>query len=255
MDEKDYPVEEYWSDVANRIASRSNDSVVAGDDEPFYDYKRERFLKLLHSVHFTGKKVLEVGSGPGGNLMEVWKHQPALLYGADISADMIRLASGRVPADIKFVKTDGGSLPFEDRFFDIVFTATVLQHNTNQETLGKLVSEICRVSGSQVYLFERIESSLKGDVLNHGRPVSFYENLMRQHGFTLAHHKFINIQTSYMMAGATRKLLNSKNRKEGEPLSKVSIMVQKAFMPLTRVLDKIFKAERDLAMMCFERKG
>ena len=43
----EYHPEPYWSDVAKRIKARKGKNVIAGDDEPYYRYKRERFLDLL----------------------------------------------------------------------------------------------------------------------------------------------------------------------------------------------------------------
>ena len=85
-----YHPESYWSDVAKRIKSREGRNVVAGDDEPFYRYKRMRFLEMLKAVNFEGKSVLEIGNGPGGNLKEISQLKPARLVGADISAEMIK---------------------------------------------------------------------------------------------------------------------------------------------------------------------
>ena len=59
-----YNVEDYWSDVAKRMDLRNTNRLVAGDSEPFYEYKRENFLKLLLANNFHNKSVLEVGCGP-----------------------------------------------------------------------------------------------------------------------------------------------------------------------------------------------
>ena len=48
MSKPDYHPEKYWSEVGERIESREDaHNVIAGDDEPFYRYKREKFLGLL----------------------------------------------------------------------------------------------------------------------------------------------------------------------------------------------------------------
>lgn len=250
-----YHPESYWSEVAQRIDSRADQNVIAGDDEPYYHYKRQRFLELLHGLSFAGKKVLELGNGPGGNLNEVYKQQPARLVGADISADMIALArKNTAPKEIELVKIDGERLPFQDGEFDLAFTATVLQHNTDEAMMQKILSELCRVTSKEVVLFEQINSEISGTELMKGRPVAHYEKLCKEQGFELKSVEFININVSYYACGAIRKGLNPGARKEGEPLNGTSIFLEKALLPITKQLDKVFKVEKDLGRLIFHRK-
>jgi len=250
----EYHPEPYWSEVAKRIESREGENVIAGDDEPFYRYKRKRFLKMLNAVHFTGKSILEIGSGPGGNLKEIWKKTPSRLVGVDISTDMINLSKSHLNSGIELVKIDGASLPFQDQEFDGVFTATVLQHNTNEKMLKKIMAELCRVSKEKVFLFERIETEIKGDDLCYGRPVSYYKEICIQHGFELQSKSFINIRVSYFISGIIRKVFGKKGRIEGEPYRKSVILFQNITLPITRLLDKIFVSKKDIARLEFERK-
>ncbi len=251
---QNYHPESYWTEVATRIAGREDGkNVIAGDDEPYYRYKRARFLELLHGVDFKGKSVLEIGCGPGGNLVEVYKTQPARLVGVDISERMIELAKQKVPDNVEIIKINGTSLPFADQSFDIVFTATVLQHNTDETMLRQIMRELCRVSADQVFLFERIEDTIKGDELCYGRPISYYSNIMESHHFALKSQKFINIRTSYYVSGAIRKGLNPKARQEGEPLTPISILLQNLTLPLTKITDKIFTANKDVARLAYQR--
>lgn len=248
-----YHPEPYWSDVAKRIRARSGDNVMAGDDEPYYRYKRRRFLAMLSSVDVTGKSVLEIGPGPGGNLRELWKRRPARLVGADISAEMVALARSKNDPQVEVVKIDGTSLPFSDREFAVVFTATVLQHNSDDSMMRSILREACRVSGHSVVLFERVDSSIVGDDLCLSRPVEYYAEIVRDLGFELKEAEHINIRVSYYLAGFTRKILNPRTRIEGEPLNSFSLAIQSIFMPLTRVLDKIFPSGKDLAKIHFVR--
>ncbi|MBT8229932.1 MAG: class I SAM-dependent methyltransferase [Bacteroidia bacterium] len=248
-----YHPEPYWSDVAKRIDARSGDNIIAGDDEPYYRYKKKRFLDMLMSIDFSGQKVLEIGSGPGGNLKAIdEKGQYDLLMGVDISDEMIKVAKKRVPG-VEIIKINGTELPFENHSFDYVFTATVLQHNTDDKMMKSLLKEICRVSAKKVFLFERIENEIKGDALCLGRPVRYYEDICKEAGFMLSGKEFINIRSSYYISGLIRKLFNPSSRKEGEPLSSVSIILQKMTLPFTKLLDKIFKSKKDVAKLEFVR--
>lgn len=254
--EKTYRPEKYWTEVANRIQKRDDGSnnVVAGDDEPYYRYKRKRFLDLLHGVDFLNKSVLEIGCGPGGNLLEIHNRKPAKLVGVDISEAMILLAKSKLPPKISVIKINGTDLPFDNDSFDIVFTATVLQHNTDEEMLKKIIKEIIRVSRNKIYLFERIENKVKGDNLCLGRPVAYYSSIMEKHGFQLKSRKNINTRVSYYVSGAIRKIFNPKNRQEGEPLNNISIGLQKITLPFTKLLDILFKSGKDVARLEYEKQ-
>ncbi len=248
-----YDRESYWNDVASNIRDRGEANIIAGDDEPYYRYKRELFLQLFHSIDFKGKSVLEIGSGPGGNLYELSSKGCSRIVGVDISSHMIELSTRLLQGkNIELKKIDGVHLPFDDKSFDIVFTSTVLQHNTDESQLQQLAAEISRVTKSQLILFERIEKTIKGHQTNTGRPVDFYAALFSP--FKLSEIKFLKIQASYFVCGIIRKAFNSGKRKEGASLSRLSHVLESATLPVTKVLDRILPSERDLAMLRFERK-
>ena len=194
MANNEYHPEPYWSEVAKRIDDRQDRNVIAGDDEPYYHYKRERFLEMLSTVDFSGKDVMELGSGPGGNLKELCKTSAKTLTGVDISSDMIALATKNLAGTrAKLVKTDGKTIPFDDKYFDLAITATVLQHNTDEAMLTNVIKEVCRVTKDKVVIFERIDDPIAGDELCLGRPVKYYEDIFAKHGFKLVKTEFINI--------------------------------------------------------------
>jgi len=250
----DYHPEPYWSQVAAEISARDGVNVIAGDDEPFYVYKRKKFLKLLLELDLEGKHVLEIGPGPGGNLIELAKKKTGRLVGADISEAMIKIARSRLPNNVELVKTNGTTLPFDNGTFDIVFSATVLQHNSDDKMMRALAAEMARVSGEQVYLFEQVNSKISGDDLMRARPVHYYASIMEAQGFELAETKMIDIVPSYYVCGAIRKGLNPSSRKEGEPLTALSIFLQNVTLPVTKLLDGIITPQKDLARMRFVRK-
>ncbi len=252
MDNNSYHPNDYWTKVAAKINSRGLKNYLAGDDEPFYRYKRKKFLKLLLHIDFSNKQVLEVGCGPGGNLEEILKSNPSTLAGVDISQEMVDLAKKNLEGkNFEILKIDGTSFPFESNSKDIVLTATVLQHNTDPKMLADLIVEICRVSSKQVILFERIEKKPKGDELCQGRTVTFYEEILKKSNFGLIEVKYLPISISYYICGAIRKIFNKKGRKEGDPVSKLSIILQKITLPLTSLMDKIYIQKRDVAQLTF----
>jgi len=157
--------------------------------------------------------------------------------------------------NITILKIDGEHLPYPDGYFDLSFTSTVLQHITDEEMLSKIAGEICRVTGKEIYLFERVEKCIKGDELNLGRPVKYYQEIFGAHGYKLNRVRFLNVEISYWICGIIRKLFNSIRRREGEPVSKISEKLQELVLPLTSKLDGVFRANRDVGMLHFKKQG
>ncbi|PSR55669.1 hypothetical protein AHMF7605_20250 [Adhaeribacter arboris] len=249
-----YQPEKYWSKVAQEITKRNKGNVIAGDDEPYYVYKRQQFLKLFHKLDFKGKSVMELGSGPGGNLKVVAQHQPARLVGVDISENMLQLAAENLknyPAEL--IKTNGTGIPLPDNSIDLVYSVTVLQHNTNYEMFKLYLEEMGRVSRDKVILFERTEITEKGDELNMGRPVSTYATILKNKGFQLVATQYLPIHASYYVCGAIRKVLNPRTRAEGEPLNKLSLLLEDFTLPITRIIDKFWIQKREVTKMEFQK--
>src|ERR1700680_2520276 len=155
----EYRPEAYWSRVAQEIDKRES-RCVAGDDNPYYRYKRLRFLrKFLDTIDFQSQVVLEVGIGPGGNLQHIaTHHRPRKLLGADVSQKMLAIASSNLSPHhaVALTKIDGIALPYPDQSVDTSFTVTVLQHNTDEHMCSSLVHELCRVTKTTIVTIEDI---------------------------------------------------------------------------------------------------
>ena len=102
-------------------------------------------------------------------------------------------------------------------------------------------------------LFERIESTIKGHESNLGRPIDYYENVLKAEGFTLNERHSLPIQASYIVCGVIRKLFNHSDRKEGEPLTKLLIALEKLTLPVTSVINKVIPSNRDVMLLKFRR--
>ncbi len=149
----DYDPATYWSDVANRASQRPRGQEVAGNDAPYYRYKRQLFLeRFLASIPVEGQSLLEVGCGPGGNLRELAQRKPSRLVGCDVAPGMIELAQETVEdlgVEVKLI--DGPALPFGDLEFAISITVTVLMHNPANR-VASLAEEMAHVTRSSIYL-------------------------------------------------------------------------------------------------------
>jgi len=253
----EYNPRTYWTEVAERIQARGLRNLVAGDNTPFYTYKRARFLEEFRKINFRDKSVLEVGCGPGGNLEVIHSASPKRLVGCDISWKMIGLAIQNLQTilpDIELVLTNGVTLPFENESMDITYTVTVLQHNTDEEMLASLMQEVCRVTREKVFLFEDTSDKIKAGKSWVVRPVGYYQTIMEEHGFKLTEVKYISVFVNRLTSAVILKLMSPRNRKEGEPIPSMAIACQRACLPLTRLLDRLFTEQRGLTKMLFEQK-
>ena len=253
-----YEPREYWTEVAEEIGQRTDSNVFAGLDTPFYRYKRSKFLReFLNAMPVAGTTVLEVGCGPGGNLVELGKAKPARLVGCDISPAMIDLATRNTAGapEVELVVIDGKTLPFADREIEIAFTSTVLQHNLDDGDLGALLGEICRVTADTLYLFEDTSRTRKVRYSAVLRPVEDYASLCAPHGFELVGSEVLRLYASERVAGGLRRVLNRHPLKPGESISRVNWAAERVALPLTRLADAVLPQPRGLARMVFRRKA
>ncbi len=255
-----YHAETHWSRVGREIAQRQGPNFVAGDDDPYYRYKRAKFVqRFLDTLDVDGKTVLEVGSGPGGNLKHLLERRHAAkLMGVDLAQPMVDLARTHLPPSVEITKVDGTSLPFADQSIDLTYTVTVLQHNTSEPMLRSLVNEICRVTRSTVVLMEdvgeRPDLNSSGDYL--ARDPKLYEGLMRNGGFEPVSTRPLNTRVSrtwMALAGSLYRRIDRRRHQEGEPFPWVLRWLIAGPLVVTKPLDDRFPERRDLAQMVFRR--
>jgi SAM-dependent methyltransferase len=239
---------------------RGHESAVAGDDNPFFRYKRKKFLhKFLHTLDFDSKVVLEVGCGPGGNLVEIVQRcAPKKIIGVDISQIMIEIAKrnlARHNTAAELYKVDGVELPFADRSIDLSYTVTVLQHNTNGGALRALVGEICRVTKETIVLMEDTgNEGLSGTGSFIARHVDIYKSILAERDFEMSERLYLNTRFSYFGYGLVSDIFVSKKHQEGEPIGIIPRTIMASLLPVTRLLDDLFTEKRGLARMVFKRK-
>ena len=247
-----YNPQEYWSRVAREIANRPGQKVVAGDDTPFYRYQRETFLRrFLSSINVAGKAVFEVGCGPGGNLRELLKEKPRRLVGCDISPSMVDLAKRN--SGVECFLTDGTTLPFQDREFDVVFTVTVLQHNPTTE-MTALLRDMCRVVKERIYLFEHTSQATSEAYSMFTRRPSDYIGVCEQEGFRCEEVGYLNVAVSERICNTLMGRLNRRGRKEGEPVTTVSVLAERTALPITKMIDGFVRRDYGLTKMAFGRR-
>jgi ubiquinone/menaquinone biosynthesis C-methylase UbiE len=253
-----YDIESYWSRVADEIQSRGNGNSVAGDDNPFLRYKRSKFLRrFLSTLDVSGRTVLEVGCGPGGNLLELAPLKPESLIGVDISAHMLALATKNLDRfSVELMKTDGQNLPLGDRSVDLAYTVTVLQHNVDAAGVARLIGELCRVTADQIVIMEDTghTATAREDSSFIARPVEAYITGFERLGFQLQSRTYLNLFFSRQAYKVIRRLLVPASHHEGEPFGAVANAVLSLVLVITRVFDDLKSEREDLTKMVFVRR-
>ncbi|MDI6891189.1 MAG: class I SAM-dependent methyltransferase [Thermodesulfovibrionales bacterium] len=116
----------------------------------FIVFQREKnILKLLYKHRFntlSDIKILDVGCGNGGVLREFIKYgaMPYNLYGIDLLPDRIESAKKLSP-NIDFKCGNAESLPYDDKFFDIVLCFGVFTSIFEKNMKQNIAREMLRV--------------------------------------------------------------------------------------------------------------
>jgi hypothetical protein len=107
-------------------------------------------IDLVKTIHPA--RVLEIGVNSGSEIV----HLIGLcdeIYGIDRNAEKIALARLNIPSG-KFAIGEACDLPYEDNFFDIVFSSGGVLSKTKPENCGAIISEMIRVCRGRVILLE-----------------------------------------------------------------------------------------------------
>jgi SAM-dependent methyltransferase len=276
----DYDAAAHWSEVAAKAGERDEDGrLVAGDDAPYYRYKRRLFLdKFLSQIPIEGTSVLEVGCGPGGNLAEMLPRHPQRLVGCDVAPAMVDAARRAQPADgAEVILIDGNSLPFADQEFDVTLTVTVLMHNP-EDRKDQLIREMCRVSKTHVYLIEDTfpgtpdtqapqsptpvsAPASEGTSGNPGSYGSFFPRSVPQYaeaceaeGFELVDTRYLETFASHYLFALLNNKLDKRRTSEGEQFSRLHWWIETLLQPVTHQLDHVIRRPGgELTLMVFDR--
>lgn len=254
----EYDPRQYWTTVAEHVRRRPPGAALAGDDTPYQRYNRAKFLRtLLPKVDVRVRRVLEVGSGPGGNLRALQAVGPALLVGCDFAEEMVTVARESLDQESvaqRLVVCDGGALPFRSGAFDLSYTVTVLQHNDDVR-MEEMVSELCRVSTEEVCVFEDAGTRLYRDQSYTVRAVTQYVDCFERRGFSLAAVEPLRTGFSFRLGSAIRRLFRSRNYVEGAPAPRLLRLAEAATLPASRALDTVVPQRAGLVRMAFSRRG
>jgi len=130
---------------AKRYWTRRGKNYQVDEDVRWSNAIRTRGLEKL-----AGRTLIEVGCGYGEAIKAIRARFPHLaLTGIDISPSMVERSREELAAhpDIRFLETDGKSLPFEDEAFDIACTNVTLIHVPPPD-IKRYITEIMRIARS-----------------------------------------------------------------------------------------------------------
>jgi len=100
-------------------------------------------LKFLFEDLKEGEKVLDLGCG-NGRWYKVFKEKKVDYFGVDNSEKLIEIAKENFP-DAKFFVGDALNLPFQDDFFDKVYSIALLHHIPSEDFRIKVLKEAKRI--------------------------------------------------------------------------------------------------------------
>jgi ubiquinone/menaquinone biosynthesis C-methylase UbiE len=104
---------------------------------------------LILKYFKENNKVLDLGCG-SGQYSQIFKDKNAFYFGVDFSEKLIEIAKNQylnttINNKIQFIFANAFSLPFEDNFFDLVFSIATLHHIPSQKLRKEFIKEIKRV--------------------------------------------------------------------------------------------------------------
>ena len=87
------------------------------------------------------KRILDVGCGMGQTLIAAQLPANVEAYGVDCDSEAVEAGRRVVPSNIKLLSASGENLPFEDEYFDLVFSRVALPYMN----INKALREFARV--------------------------------------------------------------------------------------------------------------
>jgi ubiquinone/menaquinone biosynthesis C-methylase UbiE len=138
-------VKEYWN--RNPVRGRWK----GYEEELSYVQRKEDWMyNLIDNLDVKGKRVLDLGCGPGLNTYYLHK-SGAIATGADISEESVKIANERFAAigikDKCIIANAEDLKDFKDNSFDIVISLGVLHHTPNMKKAAKEVYRILKPGG------------------------------------------------------------------------------------------------------------
>lgn len=162
---------------------------------PFFEaleklrYEGDDFMpRLVQFQSYAGRKVLEVGCGLGTDLIR-FARSGAKVYGVDLSARSLRLASQRLEQE-RFggflMQADAEELPFKNDVFERIYSWGVLHHTPDTQKAVDELLRVCQPGGELLVMLYHVRSLVAWQVwirygLFRGKPWLGPRHLVARH--------------------------------------------------------------------------
>lgn len=138
MDEE---IKKYYDDLASSYDSnRFNNSYGK-----YIDNQERAFLNSILSKNLS-RKILDLGCGTG-RFLDFANHA------VDISPNMIKIAQQKFP-NVDFRQGSVSNIPFEDNYFDCIFSFHVIMHLNSKTTEEFLKESFLKTNKNGIILFD-----------------------------------------------------------------------------------------------------
>jgi len=136
---------------------------------------QKELSKLIYYVSLAlgGQKICEIGCNIGNNLSEFPTNYD--VHGIDINEYALEQAKKNHPS-FKFQYANGNKIPYEDSFFDVVFTRGVLIH-IPKEDVEPVLLEMMRISKKWIFNLEYFGEDGKMINWKRGDDLLWYRNM------------------------------------------------------------------------------
>jgi len=128
--------------ISMSIYNPLNPSVYMGQQEK--ERALIRWIQQADLAPVHDRRVLEVGCGSGGNLLQLMKlgFLPQNLVGNELLEDRAELAGTLLPSAIRIIKGNALDLDLPEESFDIVLQSTVFSSILDDKFQGKLADKM-----------------------------------------------------------------------------------------------------------------